>query len=104
MQFSEIIRPQLAHRLPAVRHVDGTARAHAIEARQHALLYAAVRAYGRLSGSPVLAQLSFGMAGAPVAATPRAALESFCSMPLDALAIGPFLLEKSLLTAWRGIP
>lgn len=104
MQFSKMIRPQLAHRIPALRQVDGTARSHAIEARQHALLHELVRAYGRLSGIPVLAQLPFGMAGEPVAVTPRAALEYFCSMPLDALAIGPFLLKKSWLTAWRGIP
>ena len=102
MQFSETLRPQFAHRIPAVRHVDGSARVHAVRREQHALLYDLVRAHGRMTGIPVLANVPFGMADEPVAATPRAALESFCSMPLDALAIGPFLLEKSWLTAWGG--
>ena len=104
MQCSETLLPHLAHRIPAVRHVDGSARVHAVRREQHALLYDLVQAHGRMTGIPVLANLPFGMANEPVAARPRAALESFCSMPLDALAIGPFLLEKSSLTAWRGIP
>lgn len=103
MQLAETLLPQLAHQIPAVRHVDGSARVHAVRREEHAPLYDLLKAHGRMTGIPVLANLPFGLADEPVVATPRDALEAFCSMPLDALAIGPFLLEKSWLTAWRGI-
>jgi carbamoyltransferase len=43
---------------------------------------------------PVLVNTSFNTRGAPIVCTPRDALEAFCTTPLDALAIGPFLLDK----------
>jgi carbamoyltransferase len=78
-----------------VRHVDGTARVQTINRAQHPLYYDLLRAFARRTGVPVLINTSFNTRGEPVVCTPRDAVESFCSTPLDALAIGSFLLEKS---------
>jgi len=96
------VRPDIAYRIPALRHVDASARVQTISRSQHALYYELVASFGRLTGIPVLLNTSFNTPGAPIVCTPRDALESFCGTALDALAIGPFLLEKSWLTAWRG--
>jgi carbamoyltransferase len=94
MLFVYRVRPDKAERIPAVRHVDGTARIQTINRGQHAAYYDLVRAFGELTGVPVLVNTSFNTRGEPIVCTPRNALESFCSTALDALAIGPFLLEK----------
>lgn len=83
-----------AHRIPAVRHVDGTARVQTITRGQHPRYYDTVRAFGCRTGMPVLVNTSFKTRGQPIVCTPRDAVEAFYSSPLDALVIGSFLLEK----------
>jgi carbamoyltransferase len=103
MVFINDVRQDRVERIPAVRHVDGTARIQTINRSQNALYYDLLRAFGHLTGVPVLVNTSFNTRGEPIVCTPRDAVESFCTTPLDALAIGPFLLEKqSLLQAGEG--
>jgi carbamoyltransferase len=94
MVFVYQVRSDKADRIPAVRHVDGTARIQTINRNQNAPYYDLLRAFAQRSGVPVLINTSFNTRGEPVVCTPRDAVESFCSTPLDALAIGPFLVEK----------
>ncbi|MDB5808676.1 MAG: Carbamoyltransferase [Betaproteobacteria bacterium] len=82
-------------RIPAVRHVDGTARVQTINREQHPLYYDLIAAFQRRTGVPVLINTSFNTRGEPIVCTPRDAIESFWTSPLDALVIGSFLLEKS---------
>jgi carbamoyltransferase len=84
-----------ADRIPAVRHIDGTARVQTINARQHPLYRSLLSAFHRRTGVPVLVNTSFNTRSEPIVCTPRDAVESFWSSPLDALVIGPFLLEKA---------
>ena len=79
---------------PAVRHVDGTARVQTVGPREQPLYHELIEEFGLRTGVPVLVNTSFNTRGLPVVCTPRDALESFSSSPLDALVIGPFLLEK----------
>ena len=104
MLFVYRVRPDKAERIPAVRHVDGTARIQTINRAQHAAYYDLVRAFGELTGVPVLVNTSFNTRGEPIVCTPRDALESFCTTALDVLAIGPFLLEKQGVAAPRETP
>jgi carbamoyltransferase len=99
MLFVYRVRADKAERIPAVRHVDGTARIQTINRGQHGAYYDLVRAFGELTGVPVLVNTSFNTRGEPIVCTPRDALESFCTTALDALAIGPFLLEKHGVTS-----
>ena len=101
MLFVYRVRADKAERIPAVRHVDGTARIQTINRSQHAAYYDLVRAFGELTGVPVLVNTSFNTRGEPVVCTARDAIESFCTTALDVLAIGPFLLEKNDVTSAR---
>jgi carbamoyltransferase len=89
------VRPEKAGRIPAVRHTDGTARIQTVNRAQHPLYYDLLRAFHARTGVPVLVNTSFNTRGEPIVCTPRDAVESFWTSPLDALVIGPFLLEKS---------
>jgi carbamoyltransferase len=94
MLFVDRVRPDKAARIPAVCHVDGSARVQTVARRQDPLFHALLRAFGERTGVSVLVNTSFNTRGAPIVCTPRDAIEAFCTTPLDALAIGPFLLEK----------
>lgn len=94
MLFVFDVLPEQALRIPAVRHVDGTARVQTVNRTQNALLYDTLQAFARRTGVPVLINTSFNTRGEPIVCTPRDAIECFWTSPLDALAIGPFILEK----------
>lgn len=96
MLFAERVRADRACQIPAVRHVDGSARVQTVEPRTNRALYAVVKAFGARTGVPVLVNTSFNTRGEPIVCTPRDALAAFATSPLDALAIGPFLLEKRM--------
>ncbi|HSJ59229.1 MAG TPA: carbamoyltransferase C-terminal domain-containing protein [Anaerolineae bacterium] len=82
-------------RIPAARHVDGTARIQTINRDQHPAYYDVVRAFGERTGVPILVNTSFNTRGGPIVNSPRDAVECFWSSPMDALAIGPFLIHKA---------
>ena len=94
MLFVNDVRADRADRIPAVRHVDGTARIQTVTRDQHPLYYDLLRAFAARTGVPVLVNTSFNTRGEPVVCTPRDAIECFWTSPLDALVIGSFLLEK----------
>jgi carbamoyltransferase len=94
MLFVHDVRPDKADRIPAVRHVDGTARIQTINRRQNPPYYDLLKAFQARTGVPVLVNTSFNTRGEPIVCSPRDAVECFWTSPLDALVIGPFLLEK----------
>jgi carbamoyltransferase len=94
MLFVFDVPPDKAARIPAVRHVDGTARIQTINRQQNPVYYDLLKAFQRRTGVPVLVNTSFNTRGEPIVCTPRDAVESFWTSPLDALVIGSFLLEK----------
>lgn len=94
MLFVYDVLPEKADIIPAVRHVDGTARIQTINRQQHPLYYDLIKAFQARTGVPVLVNTSFNTRGEPIVCTPRDAVECFWTSPLDALVIGSFLLEK----------
>jgi carbamoyltransferase len=94
MLFIYDVQPDKADRIPAVRHIDGTARIQTINRSQNPPYYDLLRAFKERTGVPVLINTSFNTRGEPVVCSPRDAVESFCSTPLDALVIGSFIVEK----------
>lgn len=94
MLFIYDVKPDKAERIPAVRHVDGTARIQTINRMQNPAYYDLLKAFAARTGVPVLVNTSFNTRGEPIVCTPRDAVECFWTSPLDALVIGSFLLEK----------
>ena len=94
MLFVYDVLPERADLIPAVRHVDGTARIQTINRDQHPLYHDLLTAFQKRTGVPVLVNTSFNTRGEPIVCSPRDAVECFWTSPLDALVIGSFLLEK----------
>lgn len=94
MLFTHDVRPAWRERIPAVVHVDGSARIQTVDRDDEPLLHAMLAAFERRSGLPVVVNTSFNTAGRPMVDSPRDALEVFGSAPLDVLALGPFLVRR----------
>jgi len=95
MLFIYDVNPEKEHLIPAVKHIDGTARIQTVNETQHPLYYKLIKAFEQKTGVPVLVNTSFNTLGKPIVCTPRDAIECFWTSPFDALVIGPYLIEKS---------
>lgn len=94
MLFVYDVKPEKADQIPAVRHVDGTARIQTVNRQQHPQYYDLLKAFQHKTGVPVLVNTSFNTLSKPIVCSPRDAIECFWTSPFDALVIGSFLIEK----------
>jgi carbamoyltransferase len=94
MLFVNRVRPEKELAIPAVVHVDGTARIQTVNKHQHPAYYALIKAFKDITGVPVLVNTSFNTLGKPIVCTVRDALECFWGSPFDALVIGSYLVQK----------
>jgi carbamoyltransferase len=95
MLFTHDVRPGWAERIPAVVHVDGTARIQTVDRGEEPLVARMLERFEALTGVPVVVNTSLNTAGRPMVDDPRDALECFGSAPVDLLAIGPFVVRRS---------
>jgi carbamoyltransferase len=95
MLFVHWVKPDWKDRIPAVTHVDGTARVQTVHTGTEPVVAAMLAEFERLTGLPVVVNTSLNTAGRPMVDTPREALELFGSAPVDLLAIGPFAVHRS---------
>lgn len=94
MLFVHDVAEHWRSRIPAVTHVDGTARIQTVDADADPLLHATINRFAQHTGVPVVVNTSFNTAGRPMVDTPRDALEVFGSSPIDVLAVGPYLVRR----------
>jgi len=80
--------------IPAVVHVDGTARPQVVRMSDNPSLYKVLTEYHRLSNIPVLINTSFNMHEEPIVCTPDDAVRSFLQGAVDLLAIENYLVKK----------
>lgn len=84
--------------LPAVTHVDYSARVQTVDQAGNPALHAVLSAFHTRTGCPVLVNTSFNVRGEPPVCHPREAIAGFLATDIDCLALGSFFLEK------RGLP
>jgi carbamoyltransferase len=94
MLFVHDVDPSWRERIPAVVHVDGTARVQTVDPAQDALVARMLEGFEARTGLPVVINTSLNTAGRPMVDDPRDALECFGSAPVDLLAIGPFVVRR----------
>src|SRR5262245_10983554 len=81
--------------IPAVTHVDYSARVQTVHAETNPRFHALLSAFKRNTGCPVLVNTSFNVRGEPIVRTPEDAFRCFMGTELDALAVGNLYLKKS---------
>ncbi|MFM8879964.1 MAG: carbamoyltransferase C-terminal domain-containing protein, partial [Verrucomicrobiota bacterium] len=85
---------QLRSRLPAVTHVDGSARIQTVDPARNPLFHALLRRFESATGCPVLINTSFNVRGEPVVSSTDDAYRCFINSRIDVLVVGPCFLER----------
>jgi carbamoyltransferase len=94
MQFAAPVHPEAAASIPAVTHVDCTARLQTVGEHDDPFLRGLLLAFAARTGVPVLLNTSFNRKEEPIVETPAQAIETFRRTPMHALAMPPFLVRK----------
>ena len=92
MLFVTQVRKQYQKQLPAVTHVDGSARVQTVAKEEQTRFWMLLNEFGKISGLPILLNTSFNLRGQPIVCTPREAVDTFLIAQLDALMIGDQLV------------
>ncbi|MFF0223788.1 carbamoyltransferase [Streptomyces sp. NPDC004629] len=99
MLFVHDVAAEWRARIPAVVHVDGTARIQTVDRASEPLVARMIDGFERRTGLPVVVNTSLNTAGRPMVDDPRDALECFGSAPVDLLALGPFAVRRKKVFA-----
>lgn len=91
---NKILHNREKSKIPAVTHVDGSARIQTISREQNLLYYDVINAFYKRTGVPVLINTSFNRRGEPIVCTPENALDCFLGTNMDILVIGSFMLDR----------
>lgn len=86
--------------VPAITHVDNSARVQTVDREFSPLYYDIIRAFRDKTGCPVIINTSFNVRGEPIVCTPRDAYRCFMRTNMDFLVLGPFLLDKTEQPEW----
>ena len=89
-----LVADVLRREIPAVTHVDGSARIQTVTREQNPRFHALLRAFETRTGCPVLVNTSFNVRGEPIVCTPADAFACFMNTEIEALAIGNCYLRK----------
>ncbi|WP_218158472.1 carbamoyltransferase [Streptomyces sp. MUSC 14] len=87
--------------VPAVTHVDGSARVQTVTAEHNPRFHALLTAFRGRTGCPVLVNTSFNVRGEPIVRDPAEAYACFMRTRIDLLVLGNHLLDKRDQPAWR---
>lgn len=88
------VKPDKKTVLPAITHVDGSARLQTVRKETNARYHQLLTEFGKLSGVPVLLNTSFNIMGEPIVESPLHAIRCFFSTGLDVLVIDDFIIHK----------
>lgn len=94
MSLTVQVRPEKRGAIPAVTHVDGSARPQTVEKQVNPLYWRLIDEFGKRAGVPVVLNTSFHLHGDAIVHTPTDAVRTFFSSGMDALIIGSFLVAK----------
>ncbi len=93
MLYVTPVLPVHRAKLPAITHVDGSARVQTVLEADNPRLWKLLKAFEGVSGRPILLNTSFNVKGEPIVCTPAEALNTFRNAQLDLLVMGDYLVE-----------
>jgi carbamoyltransferase len=98
MLFVAQVKPD-RRTIPAVTHVDGSARLQTVVRDDHPMFYDLISEFEKLTGCPVVINTSFNVRGEPIVCTPLDAVKCFFRTDMDYLILGSFILDKRRIKA-----
>jgi carbamoyltransferase len=100
-QVHDRIQQDPVKAIPAVTHVDGSARLQTVSRAQNALYYDLIKKFEEKTGCAVIINTSFNVRGEPIVCTPHDAYLCFMRTEMDYLVVGSFILDKKQMQPLR---
>jgi carbamoyltransferase len=97
MLIAKPVRPEWRDKIPAIVHVDGTARVQTVREATNPMLYRLLKEFEALTGVPVLINTSFNIKGEPIVETPQDAVNCFLTTGVDHLVIHDTIVSKAAM-------
>ena len=97
MLIAKPVRPEWRDKIPAIVHVDGTARIQTVREATNPMLYRLLREFDALTGVPVLVNTSFNIKGEPIVETPGDAVNCFLNTGIDNLVMHDTVVSKAAM-------
>lgn len=97
MLIAKPVRPEWRDKIPAIVHVDGTARVQTVREATNPMLYRLLKEFEALTGVPVLINTSFNIKGEPIVETPEDAVACFLNTGVDNLVLHDTIVSKSAM-------
>ena len=94
MLFVHRVKPEMRASVPAITHIDGTARVQTVSADAAPRYHALIAAFEKRRGVPMVLNTSFNVMGEPIVHSPSDAVRCFYSTGMDALVIGDYVIKK----------
>jgi carbamoyltransferase len=94
MLLVQPVRPERRAQIPAVTHVDGSARLQSVTAGDSPLYHRLISRFAARTGIPVVLNTSFNLRGEPIVHRPAEAVADFLRSDMDALLLGSLLVSK----------
>jgi carbamoyltransferase len=94
MERAVYVKKNWRKRIPAVTHVDGTARVQTVTKASNKQFYSLISSFYKITNVPVLINTSFNLNGEPIVMSPEHAIRTFYSCGLDTLVIGNYVINK----------
>ncbi len=88
------VRNSWKNKIPAVVHVDNTARVQTVSKKLNPKFYRLIQEFDKLTGVPVLLNTSFNLNGEPIVLSPSDAIRTFYTCGLDYLVLGDYVIKK----------
>jgi carbamoyltransferase len=88
------VRPPFRAELPAITHVNGSARLQTVSQKDNAEFHTLLKAVGKTTGREMLLNTSFNVKGQPIVNTPEEAIETFLGTGIDVLFLEDTLLQR----------
>ena len=95
MEKAVKVRKSWRRKIPAVTHVDGTARVQTVIQSVNPIFYELISEFNKITKVPILLNTSFNLNGEPIVCSPKDAIRTFFSCGLDVLILGNFLIKKN---------
>ena len=97
MLIAKPVRPEWRDKIPAIVHVDGTARVQTVREATNPMLYRLLKEFEALTGVPVLINTSFNIKGEPIVETPQDAVNCFLTTGIDHLVMHDTMVSKTAM-------
>jgi carbamoyltransferase len=96
--MNQVVKVNSEHidNLPAITHVDGSARIQTLNNRQHKRMYSLLNQLERDNGYPIVLNTSFNLKDKTIVNSPKDAIETFLDCEMDTLVLGNYIVKKKI--------